>query len=272
MPASHLPAVRPAAGQVPSVPVPVAPSSPAPTPVVPPALLAPVLHQAPPTAPVSADSGRASPTVPPGLLRSSLVRVPAPPPTPTADPSPPELLAPLPPRPIAEPAKERQGAPAPLSPAVEPPAAEPDEPLPSLEICAALTASGHLLPAQQGQALAEAELDEQRWRTGGSHWARVVEGELRCGERATLGRFDSAYVAELERRRGPIAPEDHARIDLATERGCAEQALQELGLPIAGRMRIQRHWIRRLCTEPEARARYFQALGTPRTTEQKTGR
>jgi hypothetical protein len=150
------------------------------------------------------------------------------------------------------------GGPAPLD--AQPAEREPELSPPPLALCAAILARAQLHPEQRAQALAEAELTAEQWEAGCAHWEDRIATALGRGERDALARFDSAYVGELERLRGPIFPEDHARIDRAAENGSVEAALQELRLPLEGRMRIQRTWIKRWCREPTARARYLAAL------------
>jgi hypothetical protein len=137
--------------------------------------------------------------------------------------------------------------------------AEPDEAaLPrALALCATVAARIDLQPDARDDVLTEARLDAEQWTASTEHWEAVIAGELGAGIQQTLKCFDAAYVAEIERVRGPIEPER------AAERGRMAEMLRTHRLPIEGWMRIKRTWIRTLCLEPALRARYFAALARP---------
>jgi hypothetical protein len=144
-------------------------------------------------------------------------------------------------------------------PATEP-ASAPS--LPTLETCARLAAKLDLLPEKREALLADATLTESEFVVGCEHWAELTLAELAHGSQDLLRRFDDLYVITLEIERGPIEPDERARIERAAECGRREEALRTHRLPAAGWMRIERVWIRRLCRDPILRARYFAALST----------
>jgi hypothetical protein len=163
-------------------------------------------------------------------------------------------LAP-PPSPAAEP----ESAPAPASPTLDVAVPEAPEPAP-LELCATVTARIHVSPARVDEELSAAKLEEEHFANSCEHWESVVEEQLRRGDKTTLTAFDEAYVAAVEELCGPIEPEHHARIELASERGAVEDTLADLGLPAPGLMRIRRICTQRLCAQSAHRERYFATL------------
>ncbi len=186
-------------------------------------------------------------------------------------PPPPALAAPLPVRPPNPLAEQGYGAgPAPSLRRETPPPDEPDEePPPSsvpaledapltvedvtLELCAAITASLDLYPEHRDSLLDEERVSLEVWRRAERFWRQEITAAVIRADSELMVGFDRAYVARLERERGPIDLESYAELDLAIERGDVADVVIRLGIPRAAVIRIKRVWTRRLVTEPELR-------------------
>jgi hypothetical protein len=132
----------------------------------------------------------------------------------------------------------------------EPPAAEPDTPGRDpaqfeLEKCASVSAS---IARRKDEALKILEvngLSRGEWDVIERYWTDELRRETARGKTALMKRFDRAYVEQLERERGPIQAQEYAKIVVASERGAADEAMNELGLPQSSLMRVQRVWLDR---------------------------
>ncbi|WP_437289298.1 DUF2169 domain-containing protein [Sorangium sp. So ce406] len=157
------------------------------------------------------------------------------------DPAPPTRGAEAP----EEPAPPTHGAaPAPTADLREPTIEEV-----SVEACAALDASLALRPHEKDRILRESRLDEPAWARLRAAWAAEIKRELRRGRNELLRTYDAAYVAQLERERGPISADELARITVGAERGDLADALRDVGLPDESAIRIQRTWIARIARD-----------------------
>ena len=81
---------------------------------------------------------------------------------------------------------------------------------------------------------------------------------------ALLTAYDEAYVAELERERGPIEAAEYARLMVAMERGSAAPTLDELRLPRDAQMLIQRVVMKRMTKDKALAASVRDALTAAR--------
>ncbi|AKT38209.1 DUF2169 domain-containing protein [Chondromyces crocatus] len=134
----------------------------------------------------------------------------------------------------------------------------------SLEQCAALMARIALNRAEKARILEEGALTDAQWGAIEAHWGGVIREETRRGNPGPLGRFDAAYVAQIERERGPIRVQDYARLLIAAERGTTDAALEALGLPRGAALRIERVWMERLMRDPATRQGLEQAVASER--------
>ncbi|WP_437962563.1 DUF2169 domain-containing protein (plasmid) [Sorangium sp. So ce119] len=119
----------------------------------------------------------------------------------------------------------------------------------SVEACAALDASLALRPHEKDRILRESRFDEPAWARLRAAWAAEIKRELRRGRNELLRTYDAAYVAQLERERGPISADELARITVGAERGDLADALRDVGLPDESAIRIQRTWITRIARD-----------------------
>ena len=151
------------------------------------------------------------------------------------------------------PAKDESAA---AAPAPAPAAPEPP-PLPleeyPLERCARIAASIARSREKKDEILEGHKLDDARWEPLRTHWLAEIKRETERGKTEKLRAYDAAFVAQLEDERGPIAVEEYARIVISAERGTTTTTLQELGLPEAATLRIQRVWMNKMGKDPELR-------------------
>src|SRR5262249_42120893 len=108
-----------------------------------------------------------------------------------------------------------------------------------LERCAAIAASVARTESEKARILEEHELDPRTWAALDRYWNDRVRARAALGSAAPLKAYDEAYVAQLEKERGPIRVEEYARIVAAQERGATEEELAALGLPGGALLRIQ---------------------------------
>jgi len=141
-----------------------------------------------------------------------------------------------------------EGAPAPAQPPG--PAPLPIDRYP-LERCAAIAASIARTRPETDRILAENELDPPAWQALDQHWNDEVRAQAGRGRTAPLKAYDAAYVAQLEKERGPIQVREYARLVVAKERGIEEETLAELSLPRGALLRLQRVWLARVAADPE---------------------
>lgn len=174
-------------------------------------------------------------------------------PPPIGDVAPPPMIGPLATpdmvAPTAAPPEPKQEEPAvPSAPASPPVPTEPELPLAEfpLERCARIAASLGRRKAETRRILEENGLTLQVWQALDRHWSTQIRDETRRGKSAKLKAYDAAYVAQLEKERGAIQPEEYAQITVQAERGNAAAALAELDLPRNAQTRIERVWLLKL--------------------------
>ena len=146
------------------------------------------------------------------------------------------------PRPAAAPAATAEPSRAQAPPAPVPARRRPPAPG-SLEHCAAIAASLARRPADQAAILGENKLSEDDWDALEQRWTEAMRKDPELP-----AAYDRAYVARLEEERGPISPDEYARLTIAHEHGRAThiQALRDLGLPWGATPRIQRAFAERM--------------------------
>jgi hypothetical protein len=216
--------------------VPAAPAAPAAI-ERPPAAWIPAAMPFTPVSPyLAAPPGRASE---PGL-----------PPTPQGEALPPAMLGPLaiaamPVAPVG-PENALEIAPsvpvAPVTRVTPEPAALPLDAFP-LARCAAIAAALAHRPPDRAQILERHELSPDLYARLDEHWTAELRAEVDRGKTALLSSYDAAYVAELERLRGPIRVEEIASLLVAAERGQSDRALADLDLPRSALLRVKRVWL-----------------------------
>jgi hypothetical protein len=132
----------------------------------------------------------------------------------------------------------------------------------SIEQCAVIAASVARRPADQAKILTENALSEDDWDALEHRWTQALRKEAAQGATALLAAYDGAYVARLEEERGPITPEEYARLALAHERDrdALVRALRDLGLPWGATPRIQRVFAERMASDRDLAAQVHAAL------------
>ncbi len=119
-----------------------------------------------------------------------------------------------------------------------------------LERCAAISASIARRRADTARILETHELDPAAWAALKRRWDDAIAEETGRGKTGLLAAFDGAYVAQLERERGPILAGEYGRLVVAAERGALPETLAALDLPRGAMMRIERVWLSRVAEDP----------------------
>ncbi|KYF83050.1 hypothetical protein BE17_24320 [Sorangium cellulosum] len=208
----------------------------------------------------------------PPALSPALYAPPAPerdagsPPLTAEEPAPPAMLGPLARPDWGATVPPTEEAPEPDTQANEPgplPAAE--ETVPPLaafpiERCAAIAAKLARRPADCDTILKAEELTPKTWQ-----WLHVrrldeIQDEIARRKKKLLSAYDAAYVAALEKERGPITAGEYAQLVIAAEQGQGQAALAELGLPDESMMRIRRVWLERIVKDKKAAAEVRAAM------------
>jgi hypothetical protein len=133
-----------------------------------------------------------------------------------------------------------------------------------IERCAAIAAAIARWPAEAARILEANALDPEVEAALDRHYSDAIRKETVRGKTGLLRAYDAAYVAQLEKERGPITAEEHARLVVAAERGNVDVVLRELGVPPAAFMRIRRLWIAKSAADGELGARVRQAIEAER--------
>jgi hypothetical protein len=270
------PVVPPSVAPPPIVPPPAVVMSPVPPAIVPPPIVPPSIVSQPPDAvrPGSAPMLRLlkplDPPRPPPAVETPEVREP---------PAPPPLIGPLA-APPPEPPPEGETSPAPepppeadVAPAPEPANLAGDDgetadslptapvaPRPrevTIELCGAITAAIAMARDETDKILEAERLDKDAWKAASQRWDEALREEQGRGKTTLRKKFDEAYVQRVEERRGPITPDEYARLVVASERGSIDGVVKDLGIPRGAPMRIERVWLAKLMQDPilDARAR-----------------
>jgi hypothetical protein len=92
-----------------------------------------------------------------------------------------------------------------------------------------------------------------------------MDQERKRGKSAFRDAYDDAYIAQIERGRGPIQLEEYARLEVAIERCNAAPTLADLRLPRAALMRLQRVWLRKIMADASLITRLQQAVAAARS-------
>jgi hypothetical protein len=87
------------------------------------------------------------------------------------------------------------------------------------------------------------------WIENQQRWTAAIEQQTSRGSHALRAAYDAAYVEQVEKLRGPITPDEYARILLALDCGGADEALDALEIQRPALMPIVRLWTRRLAKE-----------------------
>lgn len=129
-----------------------------------------------------------------------------------------------------------------------------------IEQFAAVSASLALRPDQREAILRANRLTEPAWSRLRAAWEAEIKRALRRGRSHMLRSYDVAYVAQLEKERGPISVDELARISVGAERGDPAEALRAAGLPEGCAIHIQRTWISRVAGDPALGAAVRKAV------------
>jgi hypothetical protein len=119
-----------------------------------------------------------------------------------------------------------------------------------IERCAAIAASIARRPPERPRLLEAHGLRKLVWQDLEEHWSAAIRDEAVRGKNALRTTYDAAYVAQLEKERGPIDARAYAALVVAAERGQSDRALADLDLPPGAMMRIRMVWLARLAKDP----------------------
>ncbi|WP_157907308.1 DUF2169 family type VI secretion system accessory protein [Sorangium cellulosum] len=188
------------------------------------------------------------------------------PPLTAKEPAPPAMLGPLarPDMGAMEPSAEE--APEPDTQAKKPgPLPAPEEPAPPLaaypiERCAVIAAKLAQRPADCDTILKAEKLTPKNWQSLHEQWLDEIQDEIARRKKKLLSAYDAAYVAALEKERGPITAGEYAQLVISAEQGQGQAALAELGLPDESMMRIRRVWLERIVKDKKAAAAVRAAM------------
>ena len=89
----------------------------------------------------------------------------------------------------------------------------------------------------------------------------MLRKDAEQGRTDRLAAYDRAFVARLEKERGPLTAEEYARLALHEhDRAALARALNDLGLPWGAMPRIQRVFAERMAADPALDERVKAAL------------
>ncbi|MDC0747478.1 DUF2169 domain-containing protein [Polyangium mundeleinium] len=161
-------------------------------------------------------------------------------------------------------------APAPASAPADPP--PPSSPAPfdpasiPIERCATIAAELRHRPDGRDALLALNALSSASWASVERHWADAMDQEAAQGQRKLLLAYDAAYHATQERLGLRVGLVEHARLQVAAERGTTADVLAELGLEASDQARLGRVWTQRLVDDPRLMSKLAAAIGAARAS------
>jgi hypothetical protein len=175
----------------------------------------------------------------------------------------------LPPRPPAPSAPAAPAAPSPAEsrPEARPPLSAPPEPpgppvraeeIP-LERLASIAAELAEQRTPRAEVLRAHQLSEREWAAAEHHLRAALEKDARAGGKLRAAH-DGAYVAAVERLRGPITLPEYARIAVGLERGEASEVLEALKIQQAALLPIVRVWTKKTASDPKQVAKLMALL------------
>ncbi|MCC6554293.1 MAG: DUF2169 domain-containing protein [Polyangiaceae bacterium] len=130
----------------------------------------------------------------------------------------------------------------------------------TLDLCAAIAAELDLRGVPAKEVLGPLGRTEVEYELAASRWAGAIAHELDRGVTEMQEQYDAAYVRRIERDRGPLGPDDHARLLLGAE----PPAPLGLALPPAGLRRVLRAGLRRLASDAGFADRLLRAAAAAR--------
>jgi hypothetical protein len=130
----------------------------------------------------------------------------------------------------------------------------------TVETCGAIAASLARRKDETAKILEERSISAADWKLVEKYWTEAIRKETDRGRMGLLRAYDAAYVAQIEKERGPITVEEYARLVVASERGGAAPVLEELRMPRGAFMRIERVWLDRLAEDDALAASVRKAI------------
>jgi hypothetical protein len=109
-----------------------------------------------------------------------------------------------------------------------------------IEQFATITAELHEGQTTRFRILDAHTLTNNDWQGIEEFWKRSIDEESAAGKHGLRKAYDRAYLAAVERFRGPITPEERAKIMASLERGKTNETLDELKIQRAALLPILR--------------------------------
>jgi len=115
----------------------------------------------------------------------------------------------------------------------------------SIERFAAISAELNECQKPRHRILEAHKLHEEDWKTIEAHWTRAIDDESASGKHSLRKASDGAYIAAVEKFRGPITASETARIVASLERGKTNETLDDLKIQRPALMPILRSCARK---------------------------
>ncbi len=181
------------------------------------------------------------------------------------DVAPPPMIGPIVVEKSAEPQQNVAPNEAPASAEETPEAPEETPPTEILPVQRCATIAGLHDMADDPQALLEREgVSRETLDLSLEQWTQCIAVDTQRDDFALLAIYDEAYVAALEKARGPISVDEYASLSVAIERGTGASIVQELDLPPGALFRIERIWMRKTMKDSELDAAVTRAIAQAR--------
>jgi hypothetical protein len=137
------------------------------------------------------------------------------------------------------------------TPPPEPTPSKPVEPPVDLTLEETATIAAEIAEGKTERAkiLDAHRVGEGAWQANEIRWKKAIEEEQGRGKSALRGTYDAAYIARVEKFRGPILLDEYARIVVGLERGRAKGVLDVLKIQPPALMPIVRVWTKKVAKD-----------------------
>jgi hypothetical protein len=148
------------------------------------------------------------------------------------------------------------------SASVPAPALPPPLPLDEFPLSrrATILAALALRPNEAAEIFAAHRIDATTFAAIDHHFREAIFAALDRGDPSLLRAHDAAFVAEIERERGPITADRYAALQRASARGKRRDVLDALGLPAGAVLPIERVMLRRMAADSALGARVRECM------------
>jgi hypothetical protein len=101
----------------------------------------------------------------------------------------------------------------------------------------------------RAQVLGRHGLGEADFAANDRRWMETIQSEASRGRTGLRSAHDTAYLAAVERFRGPITVGEYARVLVGLERGTAGEVLDALSIQRPALMPLVRVWTRKVAAD-----------------------